>query len=258
MDTQELFAKQDFMALSQNAKDGDAISALLAASLAFNAKYNIDPALFATKKAIKDHVRTSCIEMVKDAAETNFLPAIIEACDMFMFGRKEPGQFGGTISLADHKLAVEFAEKILEHPDATSDDIAMTHYRLGHLKEMITRPYPATDKRDYSHIIAHFEESMKHTGDGVLFSAMRLAEIYSYKTEQAEKSIPLLEQIKDKMPYAKAHLSNLYRGTHGITADIEKAQQLFKEWEVEVETYKMKVGSATENTINTVALLKIA
>lgn len=252
-----LYAEKDFLALrAQFIEHKSPVAALLMASIAYSGK-NKESDEFKTKKALGEFIQNESVNCLKEAANGGDIRAIRELGSMQMFGRIVNIPFGSTICLSNTTDGCKTYQSLIEHPDASDDDKAFAYYCIGHMTELSTRPYAPDPNREHSNFTNAWISARECNtrSKGYLFASMRLAEWYLSETKEFNLALPLFEEIKDVMPYAHAHLANMY--SQGLGVDINKElasehQTMFKN---NVDKYKLKCGSKKDNEIDVAALL---
>ncbi len=232
MNIADLSKQKNGKVLLSISEEGNYEAGLEFAKLVFNGKYSGEAldenGEVVTKKDAKNKAKIDAEKCVLRGAEAGILACIEEAADMYFLGRREPGQFGGTIVNCDFKKSVEFHENLLNHEDVNNNILSFAHFRLGILNNLITVP---KEKKDWDKSLNHWEKAKALSGLGSTLATASIAQYYYYEEKNYGIAIPLLESIFNSSPYSALLLALAYRDANGVKKSEDKYNELYTLWD---------------------------
>lgn len=221
----DLHAARDGAALKALALEGRTEAALLFSDLVCNAKYAGD-ANGTTKKAAKDLAREDAIKLVRDAAETGDFKALSEWASMNFEGRREPGQFGGTIMTSFYGVAEELYQTLLSHPDCPDDQRSSFLFRQGVSIQLKAR-IKGIDRNQ--EVIDLWKSSIAAGGSESDKAEHALSDLY-WRLGDHANAVAHASNVLETCPYAHLTLFLGYQKGLGVAQDEAEAQRQYDLW----------------------------
>jgi TPR repeat protein len=226
MDNNALFQAKSGQKLYNKFLDGDLEAGYFFGLLVLNTGYKIEPIEGLSKKEQKAKgIGDAEIAIVK-AAESNHIPSIIEAADMYFSGRIESGTFGSRLLIPKYPKSIQWYKALLRQ-EIDDETRSLSLFRLGLIEHMVQ-----TKTTDLS--LMYWNKASKIPSESANHALARIAQ-YHYDEKDYKKAVPLLEAIYPVKPYSAVLLGLCYKHGYGVEINIEKHDELMVFCETETD-----------------------
>lgn len=224
MENEALFKSKSGQNLYDNFLKGDLVAGYYFGQLVFKSNYVIEPIEGLKKKELKNKGVIDAENCIISSAESGYLPAIVDAADMYFSGRIESGSFPSRLLLPNYKKSTQWYLELLTL-DIVNEIRALALFRIGLIAYM-------TENKVSDSTLDFWTRASKIPSTSANNALARIAGYY-YEEKKYGKSIPLLEDIYKVKPYSAVLLALCYKHGYGVKTDLNKHNELMMFWEEE-------------------------
>lgn len=226
MENNALFQAKSGQKLYNKFSEGDLEAGYFFGQLVLKRGYKIEPIDGLSKKELKAKGIEDAERAIVKSAESNHLPSMIDAADMYFSGRIEAGAFASRLLIPKYPKSTQWYLALLHH-EIDNDTRALALFRLGLIAYM-------TENTVSDDTLLYWDKASKIPSESANHALALIAQ-YHYDQKDYQTAVPLLEAIYPVKPYSAILLALCYKNGYGVESNPEKHDELMLFWETETD-----------------------